>query len=748
MTSYREQKAKWVISSTGEVHTMQCGWQRIHNTGLLERDLETRKHDSFSVRTKKDEGKGSKDHLLNLSKCYSTYERDFISTDPIEDVLVPQRREGVKPLLQLWISSRRKRDQSYKSLSGFLRNLDIWILAYAKLSANPGSMTAGPDEETIDGTSIKKIIALKDAVLNGSFEWGGTKRVYIPKPGKSEKRALGVPCFQDRIVQEVLRMLLEPIFESSFSKRSHGFRPGRSAHTALRTIRRDIKATMWFIEGDISKFFDRVNHSILCTLIQKKVRDKRVLQLLRSGLVSKIHMPNGLEIAADMGTPQGGVLSPLLSNIYLNELDKWMEEQMGTYFSGKQPRKNPIWSKLRAKGLMKKARQNPWNDPLDPNYRRMEYIRYADDFLIAIRGPYEDAVRVKQELATFLQTQLRLELNLEKTHITHISKGVAFLGHVISKRQVYTYQRYGKEKQYKKRRMSILTIDADMNKQKKRLIAQRYLSGEGEPLPCFGLLRLPQSEANTRINSVLRGLSNWFEYAGNRKRVLSWVAYVLRYSLAKMYAAKYKLHTVPRVFQKGGGDLSKPLKAREGFSHVGVTDEQIIKWEGSVTGKGTPRKIPGILFEKYFKIPKPNKAPFPKGWQPKHEKILESIYEKQTGQILEKEREKLMDLINARARSSSTDPMERLAWRLSKGVSALYAACILCGSDQNVEMHHVRALKDLKNKKKSALEVHMISIARKQLPFCRRCHLRAHKGNWRSTPEPFPTSNLLESEES
>jgi group II intron reverse transcriptase/maturase len=750
MTSYREHITKWVISSTGEVHTTfppwgrgQCGWQRIHSTGLLERDLETRKHDSFSVRPEKDEGTGSKDHLLHLSKCYSTYDRGLISADPIEDALALQRREGVNPLVQLWISNVGKRDRSYKSLSGFLKNLDVWILAYAKLSTNPGSMTAGPDKQTIDGTSIKKIIALKDAVLNGSFEWGGIKRVYIPKPGKAEKRPLGVPCFQDRIVQEVLRMLLEPIFESSFSQRSHGFRPERSAHTALRTIKRDMKATMWFIEGDISKFFDRVNHSILCSLIQKKVRDKKVLKLIRTGLNAKIHMPNGLEISSDMGTPQGGVLSPLLSNIYLNELDKWMEELMNAYFCGKGPRKNPIWSKLRRKGLMKKARQNPWNDPLDPNYRRMEYIRYADDFLIAIRGPREDAAKIKNELAAFLQTKLRLELNLEKTHITHISKGVAFLGHVLSRRQIYTYQRYGKEKQYKKRRMSILTVDADMKKQKAKLLAQKYIDGEGQPLPCFGLLRLPQSEANMRINSVLRGLSNWFEYAGNRRRVLSWVAYVLRYSLAKMYAAKYKLHTVAKVFKRGGNDLSNPLKAREGFSHVGVTDEQIMKWEGSVTGKGTPRKIPGILFEKYYKISHPNKTPLAKGWQPKHEKILNNIYDKQTGKILEKERQKLIDLINARARSSSTDPMERLAWRLSKGVSALYAACVLCGSDQNVEMHHVRALKDLKRKKRNALEVHMIAIARKQLPLCRRCHLRAHKGSWKITPERFPTSNTL-----
>jgi len=152
-------------------------------------------------------------------------------------------------------------------------------------------------------------------------------------------------------------------------------------------------------------------------------------------------------------------------------------------------------------------------------------------------------------------------------------------------------------------RKSVRCVDADMKKQKTKLLTQKYINGEGEPLPCFGLLGLPQSEANMRINSVLRGLSNCFEYAGNRKRVIAWIAYVLRYSLAKMYAAKYKLHTVAKVFKRGGNDLSKPLKAREGFSHVGVTDEQIVKWEASATGKGTPRTIPPILFDKYHKTP-------------------------------------------------------------------------------------------------------------------------------------------------
>ena len=199
----------------------------------------------------------------------------------------------------------------------------------------------------------------------------------------------------------------------------------------------------------------------------------------------------------------------------------------------------------------------------------MEYIRYADDFLIAIRGPHKDAVRIKHDLAVFLKTRLKLELNLEKTHITHISKGVGFLGHVISKRQVYTYQRYGINKQYKKRRMMILTVDADMNKQRQKLLAQKYINARGRALPCFGLLVCPQSEANMRINSVLRGLSNWFEYAGNRKRALAWIAYVLRYSLAKMYAAKYKLGTMAQVFKRGGNDLSKPLKARQGTSGGG-----------------------------------------------------------------------------------------------------------------------------------------------------------------------------------
>ena len=204
--------AKGVISSTGEVHTTQCGRQRIYSTSLLERDLETRKHEPFSLKVKKDTGKRSKNYLLNLSKYYSTFEKGLPPADPLGE-LVPQGRAGVNSLIQLWISSRGKRDRSYENLSGFLKNLDVWIIAYAKLSANPGSMTAGPDKQTIDGTSIKKIVALKDAVLMAASSGEAPSGYTCPKDSLSGVASLqeklkndrcGVPCFQDRLVQEVL----------------------------------------------------------------------------------------------------------------------------------------------------------------------------------------------------------------------------------------------------------------------------------------------------------------------------------------------------------------------------------------------------------------------------------------------------------------------------------------------------------------------------------------------------------------
>jgi retron-type reverse transcriptase len=460
-------------------------------------------------------------------------------------------------------------------------------------------MSPGTDGLLIDGTSFHKLQALRDTVLDSEspYEWGGGKR--ISKPDKRKKiNSFGLPCFQDRIVQGVLRMLLEPIYESVFSRRSHGWRSGRSAHTALRSIRSDFKITNWIVLGNINKLFDTVNDGVLCHLMRRKIRDKKLLKLISGGLKAKMHMPYGNIEDSNLLTPEGRILSAILSNIYLHGFDIWIEERIQQY--NLERKDNRGWVLLQSQGKMRKAR--PRSDPFDPLYRKMEYRRYGDYFLIAVRGALSDAKGIRQECETFLGDKLKLLLNIKKTQIKHISVGIPFLGHRIGRRVVRTKQRYQTEEGWRwgRKKEVLLTMDADMNQLKLRLQQQAYLAANGDPSPNFGLMKLPRSEANRRMNSILRGYANWFQFAGNKRSAIAYLAYVLRSSLAKMFAAKFKLHSVRKVFQITGNNLGRVLETRY---PVGVTDSQVEAWRPSVSGKGTPREIPG-----FWRISQPNRV--------------------------------------------------------------------------------------------------------------------------------------------
>src|SRR5438067_1627774 len=344
------------------------------------------------------------------------------------------------------IRDRGKRGLPLKRVYPLLYNPALYLHAYARLYANQGAMTPGTTPETVDGMSQAKINRLIDALRQERFRWTPVRRVHIPKKN-GKLRPLGLPSWTDKLLQEVIRAILEAYFEPQFSDHSHGFRPGRGCHTALSAMQRGWTGTKWFIEGDIKGCYDNIDHAVLLRVLGEKIHDNRFLGLLRR-LLQAGYLDHWRYGATLSGTPQGGVASPLLANIYLNELDRFVEQELlPAYNRGTRRSAHPQYAAilLRAQRLRRRgheeqaraayraARQLPSQDPDDRSYCRLHYVRYADDWLLGFAGPKAEAEEIRERLRRFLRDHLKLELAEDKTLITHAgSRAARFLGYDIS----------------------------------------------------------------------------------------------------------------------------------------------------------------------------------------------------------------------------------------------------------------------------------------------------------------------------
>jgi group II intron reverse transcriptase/maturase len=333
-------------------------------------------------------------------------------------------------------------EQLYRQLF----NKDLYYLAYGNIYSNKGSMTPGASEETADGMSEEKIEQIIGLMRQEKYRFSPARRVYIPKKN-GKLRPLGMPTWSDKLVGEVVRLLLEAFYEPQFSDTSHGFRKFRGCHTALREINNTWTGTAWFVEGDISDCFGSLDHEILLGILAEKIRDNRFLRLIRNMLKAG-YLEDWTYRDTLSGVPQGGTVSPILSNVYLDKLDKFVEQELiPQYTRGATRAANPAYRQ--ADALLRRARRRgdraearrlflemralPSTDPMDPGYRRLKYIRYADDHILGFTGPKAEAEEIKARLAEFLRETLGLELNQQKTLITHArSQRARFLGYHIT----------------------------------------------------------------------------------------------------------------------------------------------------------------------------------------------------------------------------------------------------------------------------------------------------------------------------
>ena len=437
-----------------------------------------------------------------------------------------------------------------------LFNPELMLQAYGKIYRNAGAMTKGSTDETVDGMSSQKIQNIIALLKQERYVWTPVRRVEIPKPN-GKKRPLGIPTWSDKLLQEALRTLLEPYYERRFSSHSHGFRPEQGCHTALREIQKKWKGMIWFIEGDIKGCFDNIDHTTLLEILQRDIHDGRLIQLIR-GLLEAGYMEDWRYHETLSGTPQGGIISPLLSNIYLNEFDRWVEDWLiPTYTRGEKRKLDPTHMRLSARlrnarkkndmemivQLQRELRDLPTVDPFDHTYRRLRYVRYADDFLLSFAGPKNETYEIRDRIAEFLECKLKLTLSKEKTLITHASSEKAkFLGHEISViRNNNLISKIG-------RRNTNGVIALWMPRSMIQKILDRH-SNDGKVRHQAELLNDNDLTIINRYQSVMRGIYNYYCMAVNVSIRMNHIRHILLVSLTKTLACKHKI-TVPQVYRK------------------------------------------------------------------------------------------------------------------------------------------------------------------------------------------------------
>src|SRR2546430_2416675 len=469
-------------------------------------------------------------------------------------------------------------DRLYRNLF----NPDFYLLAYSNIYAKEGNMTEGIDGKTIDGFNTKKVEEIISLLRQERYYPKPVRRAYIPKKN-GKLRPLGIPTFWDKLVQEVLRLLLQAVYEPIFKDTSHGFRPQRSCHTALVQLKTTGKGTNWVIEGDITGFFDNIDHRLLLQILSRKISDGRFLNLidrfLKAGYMEFKQVHDSLT-----GTPQGGIVSPILANIYLHELDTFMEELCERYSTLKRSkRKYQPYQELniqrfyarkrgeyeRAEELLKQMRTMPTADPFDPEYIRVKYTRYADDFVVMTIGSKELAERIREEIKVFLWQELHLELSLEKTVITNLGdQRVRFLGYEIAKSRENTA--LTENSRGVKKRAANETIQLLVPGEVIRKKLEPFVRG-GKATHHNARINLPLLDLLTQYNAEIRGLYNYYCLATDVSTKIGKFRYYHYYSLLKTVGRKEKC-SIAKVLDKYGMDVK--LKQGTGTRKVvGVTYE-------------------------------------------------------------------------------------------------------------------------------------------------------------------------------
>ena len=576
-------------------------------------------------------------------------------------------------------------DYKYERLYRYLFSEEMFAVAYQRIYAKQGNMTPGTDGKTIDEMSLERIERLIVSLKDESYQPHPARRVYIPKKN-GKKRPLGIPSFEDKLVQEVVRLLLEAIYEGHFEGTSHGFRPHRSCHTALGMIQKSFAGAKWFIEGDIKGFFDNIDHNVLISILRERISDERFLRLIRKFLNAG-YVEDWKYNKTYSGTPQGGIISPILANIYLDKFDKYIKEYAAKFRKGDRRSINPeYWRLNNKKNRLKKKLQKtsdeqirksylyeiaqlskqmlstPHKDAMDADFRRLQYVRYADDFLISVIGSKSECETIKADITQFMREQLKLELSDEKTLITHAQDKAKFLGYEIFIRKSDAVKR-NKDGVLKRdfNGAVVLTLNsAVIQKKLTEYNALEVRNIDGKDIwwskPRRYMTPMKPEDILAQYNAEIRGLYNYYSLAANVSKECASFAFIMKMSMFKTLG--WKLNTSAR-------------KVRQKYQK----DKDFVIPYNDAKGKQKYR----VFYNEGFKK---RNAQF----DVDYDKLPQTMYV----------------------------PYPSLVERLKDG------RCELCGKDGKVVMHHVRTLTKLKGN--NEWEKLMLQRHRKTLVVCEDCN--------------------------
>lgn len=576
-------------------------------------------------------------------------------------------------------------DYKYERLYRYLFSEEMFAVAYQRIYAKQGNMTPGTDGKTIDEMSLERIERLIVSLKDEGYQPHPARRVYIPKKN-GKKRPLGIPSFEDKLVQEVVRLLLEAIYEGHFEGTSHGFRPHRSCHTALGMIQKSFAGAKWFIEGDIKGFFDNIDHNVLISILRERISDERFLRLIRKFLNAG-YVEDWKYNKTYSGTPQGGIISPMLANIYLDKFDKYIKEYAAKFRKGDRRSINPeYWRLNNKKNWLKKKLQKtsdeqirksylyeiaqlskqmlstPHKDAMDADFRRMQYVRYADDFLISVIGSKSECETIKADITQFMREQLKLELSDEKTLITHAQDKAKFLGYEIFIRKSDAVKR-NKDGVLKRdfNGAVVLTLNsAVIQKKLTEYNALEVRNIDGKDIwwskPRRYMTPMKPEDILAQYNAETRGLYNYYSLAANVSKECASFAFIMKMSMFKTLG--WKLNTSAR-------------KVRQKYQK----DKDFVIPYNDAKGKQKYR----VFYNEGFKK---RNAQF----DVDYDKLPQTMYV----------------------------PYPSLVERLKDG------RCELCGKEGKVVMHHVRTLTKLKGN--NEWEKLMLKRHRKTLVVCEDCN--------------------------